>query len=62
MIGLASGTPVSLDPMDLLLPNYPAVGVLAIPNDDPESEAAVWDRLADLAERGRDHNTSGQGV
>lgn len=52
MIGLASGTPVELDPMDLLLRNYSAVGVLAIPNDDPESEAAVWTRLADLAEKG----------
>ncbi|SDO64976.1 NADPH:quinone oxidoreductase family protein [Actinacidiphila guanduensis] len=49
MIGLASGTPVALDPMDMLVRNYSAVGVLAIPNDDPEAEALVWSHLADLA-------------
>lgn len=52
MIGLASGTPVALDPMDMLLRNYSAVGVLAIPDDDPEAEAMVWRRLADLVEKG----------
>jgi NADPH2:quinone reductase len=52
IIGVASGTPVALDPMDMLLRNYSAVGVLAIPNDDPEVEAAVWSRLAGLAEKG----------
>ncbi|GHD42318.1 quinone oxidoreductase family protein [Streptomyces galbus] len=52
MIGLASGSPVALDPMDMLLRNYSAVGVLAIPDDDPEAEAAVWSRLADLAKKG----------
>jgi NADPH2:quinone reductase len=52
MIGLASGAAVPLDSMDMLLRNYTAVGVLATPNDDPEAEAAVWDRLADLAEQG----------
>jgi NADPH:quinone reductase len=52
MIGLASGTVVPVDPMDMLLRNYAAVGVLSTPNDDPDAEAAVWDRLADLAEQG----------
>lgn len=52
MIGLASGTPVALDPMDMLLRNYSAVGVLAIPNDVPEAEATVWTHLADLVEKG----------
>jgi NADPH:quinone reductase len=52
MIGIASGTPVALDPMDMLVRNYSAVGVLAMPNDDPEAETAVWNRLADLAEKG----------
>jgi NADPH2:quinone reductase len=49
--GLASGTAVPLDPMDMLLRNYTAVGVLAIP-DDPDAEAAAWDHLADLAKQG----------
>lgn len=49
LIGLASGTVAPLDPMDLLLRNYSAVGVLAIPDDDPRQEAVVWERLADLA-------------
>jgi NADPH2:quinone reductase len=52
MIGLASGTVVPVDPMDMLLRSYTAVGVLATPNDDPEAEAAVWDRLAGLAQQG----------
>ena len=52
MIGLASGALVALDPMDMMLRNYSAVGVLAMPNDNPEAEAAVWSRLADLAEKG----------
>lgn len=52
MIGLASGTPVALDPMDMLLRNYSAVGVLAIPNEDAETEAGVWRGLADLVEKG----------
>jgi NADPH:quinone reductase len=51
IIGLASGTAVPLDPMDLLLRNYTAVGVLSVP-DDPAAEAAAWHRLADLAEQG----------
>ncbi|MEW2545377.1 NADPH:quinone oxidoreductase family protein [Streptomyces sp. NPDC047002] len=49
MIGLASGAPVALDPMDMVVRNYAAVGVLATPNEDPEAEALVWSRLADLA-------------
>lgn len=52
MIGLASGAPVALDAMDMLLRNYSAIGVLAIPHDDPGTEAAVWARLADLADKG----------
>ncbi|MGQ4428332.1 zinc-binding dehydrogenase [Streptomyces violaceoruber] len=52
VIGLASGAFVTLDPMDMLLRNYSAAGVLALPNDDPETEAAVWSRLADLADKG----------
>ncbi|MCX5097067.1 hypothetical protein OOK36_51975 [Streptomyces sp. NBC_00365] len=48
LIGLASGRPVPLDSMDMLLRNYSAVGVLATPGS-PAVEAAVWDRLADLA-------------
>ena len=52
IIGLASGAPVALDTMDLMLRNVSAVGVLAVPNDDPEVEAAVWDQLAALIEKG----------
>jgi NADPH2:quinone reductase len=48
LIGLASGKPVPLDSMDMLLRNYSAVGVLATPGS-PEAEAVVWDHLADLA-------------
>jgi NADPH:quinone reductase len=51
-IGLASGKTVPLDSTDMMRRNYSAVGVLAIPNDDPRVEAAVWDHLADLARRG----------
>jgi NADPH2:quinone reductase len=52
MIGLASGTVVPLDPMDMLLRNYTAVGVLATPDDDLRVEAGVWGQLAGLAEQG----------
>jgi NADPH:quinone reductase-like Zn-dependent oxidoreductase len=51
VIGLASGAPVPIDPMDMMLRNYAAVGVLAMPHDAPETEAAVWDRLTNLAEK-----------
>jgi NADPH:quinone reductase len=51
IIGLASGTTVPLDSSDMLLRNYTAVGVLAIPND-PIAELAVWDHLRGLAGRG----------
>jgi NADPH2:quinone reductase len=52
LIGLASGVPAPLDWMDMVLRNYSAVGVLAVPHDDPAAEAAVWRRLAELAEQG----------
>ncbi|MGK5740222.1 quinone oxidoreductase family protein [Micromonospora sp. URMC 103] len=52
LIGLAAGAPVALNSMDLMLRNQTAVGVLSIPQDDPQAEAAVWERLADLAARG----------
>lgn len=52
MIGVASGAPVPLDSMDMLLRNYTAVGVLATPHDDPDTETAAWDRLANLAKQG----------
>jgi NADPH2:quinone reductase len=51
LIGLASGRPVPLDSMDMLLRNYSAVGVLATPGD-AGSEAVAWNRLAALAEQG----------
>ncbi len=52
LIGLASGTTLPLDSMDLLLRDYTAVGVLAGPDGDPAAEAAVWDRLLHLAGSG----------
>jgi NADPH2:quinone reductase len=52
MIGLASGAPVPLDPLDMLLRNYSAVGVLAVPNDDRAAEADVWTVLTDLVDQG----------
>lgn len=52
VVGLASGAPVAFDSMDVMLRNYSVVGVLAVPDEDPEAEAAVWDRLADLAAQG----------
>ncbi|WP_405577306.1 zinc-binding alcohol dehydrogenase family protein [Streptomyces sp. NBC_01190] len=51
LAGLASGAPVALDSMDMLLRNYTAVGVLATPLA-PDAEAAAWDHLAGLAEKG----------
>jgi NADPH2:quinone reductase len=53
LIGLASGAPAPLDPMDLILRNYSAIGVLSIPHSDPQQEAAVWERLASLASQGK---------
>ncbi|MCZ4602697.1 hypothetical protein O3S80_02665 [Streptomyces sp. Lzd4kr] len=50
MIGLASGAMVTLDPLGMHLQNYSTVGVLALPNDDLETDAAVWSRSADPAE------------
>jgi len=48
LIGLASGSTVPLDSMDMLMRNYTAVGVLATPGS-PDVEAAAWSRLAELA-------------
>ncbi|MEW2294393.1 zinc-binding dehydrogenase [Streptomyces sp. NPDC006743] len=52
VMGLASGSTVPLDPLDLLLRDCSAVGVLAGPDGDPVVEAAVWDRLLRLADSG----------
>jgi NADPH2:quinone reductase len=52
LIGLASGSLAPLSPMDLLLHNHTAVGVLAVPQEDPAAEAAVWGHLRDLAASG----------
>jgi NADPH:quinone reductase len=52
LIGLASGSMAPVNPVDLLLHNHTAVGVLAIPQEDPAAEAAVWGHLKDLAAHG----------
>ena len=52
MMGLASGTPATIEPIALMLRNHSAVGVLAVPLDDSDAEDAVWDRLAQLAAGG----------
>lgn len=49
VIGLAAGATVPLDSTDMLMRNYSAVGVLASPHEDPSREAAVWNRLVQLA-------------
>ncbi|WP_328511452.1 zinc-binding dehydrogenase [Streptomyces mirabilis] len=49
VIGLAVGTTVPLNSADILLRTYPAVGVLAGHDKDPDVEAAVWSRLTRLA-------------
>ena len=49
LVGLASGSMAPVSHIDLLLQNHTAVGVLAIPQEDPGKEAAVWARLAELA-------------
>ncbi|GIF73737.1 quinone oxidoreductase family protein [Asanoa siamensis] len=51
IVGFASGAPVALDPVDMLLRNYTAVGVLADAHS-PAGEEAAWGRLAELAEQG----------
>ncbi|MEV4537322.1 zinc-binding dehydrogenase [Asanoa sp. NPDC049518] len=51
IVGFASGTPVTLDPVDMLLRNYSAVGVLADAHS-AEGERAAWGRLAELARQG----------
>jgi NADPH2:quinone reductase len=50
IVGLASGTIVELNSLDMLLRNYSAVGVLAA-GYTPDEDAAAWDALADLADR-----------
>ncbi|HEX4361834.1 MAG TPA: zinc-binding dehydrogenase [Pseudonocardia sp.] len=52
LVGLASGRPLALDQMDLLLRNYTVSGVLATPLADPAAEAAVWTELVELAATG----------
>ncbi|MEV0717498.1 zinc-binding dehydrogenase [Asanoa sp. NPDC050611] len=52
IVGFASGVPVTLDPVDMLLRNYTAVGVLADAHT-PAGEEAAWGRLAALAEEGK---------
>jgi len=51
LIGLASGAMAPLSPIDLLLRNHTAVGVLATPQEDAGKEASVWEHLAELATR-----------
>jgi NADPH:quinone reductase len=51
IVGLASGAPVQLNPMDMLLRNYSAVGVLAA-GYTAEEDAIAWDALVALAESG----------
>lgn len=48
--GLASGALIELNPMDVLLRNYGAVGVAAT-GKTAEEAAAAWAALADLADR-----------
>jgi NADPH2:quinone reductase len=50
VLGLASGSTVRIDSIDLLMRNYSAVGVFA-GGHTPEEDAAAWGRLYDLAER-----------
>ncbi|MEV4349328.1 zinc-binding dehydrogenase [Actinoplanes sp. NPDC049596] len=50
MVGLASGAPVVLDSLDMILRNYTAVGVLAVAT--PEADAIAWARLVELVEAG----------
>jgi NADPH:quinone reductase len=52
IVGFASGVPVTLDTVDLLLRNYTAVGVLA-GGYSREQDAQAWGRLADLAALGK---------
>ncbi|MBP2702335.1 NADPH:quinone oxidoreductase family protein [Microbispora sp. RL4-1S] len=50
VVGLAAGTTVPIDSLDLLLRNYSAVGVFA-GGHTPEEDAAAWGRLSELAEQ-----------
>jgi NADPH:quinone reductase len=51
MVGIASGSVAPLNPMELIMSNHSAVGVLSIAQEDPATEAAIWDYLAGLLER-----------
>jgi NADPH2:quinone reductase len=50
LIGYASGSWATLDPLDMVLRNYAAVGVFA--SGTPEEDRQAYDHLADLARRG----------
>jgi NADPH2:quinone reductase len=52
IVGFASGVPVTLNAVDLLLRNYSAVGVLADAHS-PALQEAAWSHLAELAEAGK---------
>lgn len=51
VVGYASGSFLAVDPLDLLMRNYSAVGVLAAGFTDAE-ESAAYDRLVDLTATG----------
>jgi NADPH2:quinone reductase len=51
VVGWASGTPVELNTVDMLLRNWSAVGVLAS-GHTARQDVAIWDRLLELADRG----------
>jgi NADPH2:quinone reductase len=51
IVGYASGTLVTLDPADMLMRNYSAVGVLGVTS--PEADAIAWSRLVELVEAGK---------
>jgi hypothetical protein len=51
IVGYASGSFLTLDPLDMVLRNYTAVGVFA--GGAPAEDAAAYDDLHHLAEAGR---------
>jgi NADPH2:quinone reductase len=50
VIGYASGSWLTLDPLDLVVRNYAAVGVFA--GGTPAEDKEAYDRLAELANSG----------